>query len=163
MGGLLGLLGNVLHRLCPVDPKTTSPGLAGIRYARRVADRDELQALVGRLADRLGMMSLTRLAAAVEGYESRAKAAYMLAARLAEFAQGVEEAARPTPPDWRELPWVADTVVAHQLMVVGADLVAALLDASDESSVWTRTGRRTTAEALAATVTDVRRIKRLVE
>jgi hypothetical protein len=128
-----------------------------------MADRDELPALVSRLAERLSTMPLSRLTAGVEGYESRAKAAYLLAARLAEFAQGVEEAARLTPPDWRELPWVADLVVADQLRVVGADLAAGLAAVSDENSVWTRGGRRRAAEALAAVVTDVRRLKGLVE
>jgi hypothetical protein len=127
-----------------------------------VADRDELPDLVSRLADRLGAMSLSRLVAGVEGHESRAKAVYLLAARLAEFAQGVAEAARPTPPAWRELPWVAEIVVADQLRVVGADLAAGLPAVSDESLVWTRAGRRTTAEALAAAVTDVRRVKSLI-
>jgi hypothetical protein len=38
-----------------------------------------------------------------------------------------------------------------------------LAAASDESLVWTRVGRRRTAEALAAAVADVRRVKGLVE
>jgi hypothetical protein len=113
-----------------------------------VVGREELLVVVRRLGDRLGTMSLARLAAPVEGQRSRARAAHALAAELAELAQGVEERSAPTPPDWRALPWIADSVVADQLTVVGTDLVTALWDAADDELVWTRAGRRAAAEVL---------------
>jgi len=127
-----------------------------------VVDRDELPALIHRLADRLGTLSLTRLAARVEGYESRAKAAHAAAGRLAELAQGVEERSGSAPPDWRPLPWIGDAFVTDQLAVVGTDLSRALQHVADDTLVWTRAGRRTAADVLDAAVAEVRRAKDLV-
>jgi hypothetical protein len=127
-----------------------------------VADREELPAVLRRLADRLSTLSLTRLAAPVEGHESRAMAAHALAGRLAALAQGIEERSTADPPDWRELPWIADGVVADQLVVVGADLVAALHAVDDDTPVWTRAGKRTVVLVVDAALTDIRRVKDLV-
>jgi hypothetical protein len=143
-------------------PRPQALDYSEVRYSPGVADREELPALIRRLVDRLGTLSVTRLAARVDDDESRAKAAHAAAGRLAEFAQGVEERSGSAPPDWRQLPWIADTVVADQLAVVGTDLARALQGVADDALVWTRVGRRTATEVLDAALSDVRRVKQLV-
>lgn len=83
-------------------------------YADALADLDRA---VGRLADRLRSLSLTRLDQPLADGGSRAREAYALAGWLA--------VAGDAPPG-RTPPWLGPAAVADQVAVTGRDLVAAL-------------------------------------
>ena len=80
---------------------------------------DRLEADLGRTADRLRGLGLTRLAASFEPEPTRADAARGVAQRLADLAAGL--AGEPT----RTVPRLGDHAVGDQVAVCGRDLVDA--------------------------------------
>ena len=80
---------------------------------------DRLEADLGRTADRLRGLGLTRLAASFEPEPTRADAAHGVAQRLADLAAGL--AGEPT----RTVPRLGDHAVGDQVAVCGRDLVDA--------------------------------------
>lgn len=86
---------------------------------------------VRRVADRLRSLSLTRLAAPLPPYASRADAGHALAQRLADAAAGLEGHPR------RAVPRLGDESVGDQVAVTGADLVRIAPDAPDRTAAAT--------------------------
>lgn len=78
---------------------------------------DGLEVEVGRLADRLRSMPLTKLSAPWQESGSRAAVARKLAQRMADGAADLSGVPRRGVPD------VGDAAVGDQVAVVGAELV----------------------------------------
>ena len=81
--------------------------------------QDEIALEVRRVTDRLRTCAVSALAAPVAGWPSRAQAAYDTAVSLVRSTSALEGGPA------RKLPRVGDTVVADQLAVCAADLLAA--------------------------------------
>jgi hypothetical protein len=114
--------------------------------------RGELARDVDRVADRLRGLSQARLAADASPHASRAEAARAAAQALADASAGLEAGLDSDPPTWRELPRLDDFAIGDQVAVTGHDLVAAAASGQPQDEVWTRNGRRTAHEVLAAAV-----------
>lgn len=124
-GGALGC-GLVGHeQRDDADPDVTTQELARL-----------LALAVSDLVDRVAPSPRSRLVGRPPelGGRTRADAVYELAQRLADVAAGVEnrDAGRPAPR--RTLPDLGPFVVADQLAVTGADLLAAVLGRAPASS-----------------------------
>jgi hypothetical protein len=87
--------------------------------------------------------TLYRLRAGCQGrFPSRLAAGRELAAALAIAAQGIEEAAAPSMPDWRVLPVLPDLAIGDQVAVTAHDYRAALVAGlAQATAVWTPSGR----------------------
>jgi len=114
--------------------------------------RGELARDVDRVADRLRGLSQARLAADACPHASRAEAARAAAQALADASAGLEAGPDPDPPTWRGLPRLDDFAIGDQVAVTGHDLVAAAASSAPGDRAWTRDGRRTAHEVLAAAV-----------
>jgi len=130
--------------------------------------RDDLEADVRRVTDRLRNLSAARLAAAPappDGgrplYATCAQAGRAAAGELAAAALALEAAADGVAYVGRDLPELNDFAVADQVAVTGHDLLAALDRVPPGAPVWTSSYAETTAAeavAFAAQVlADVRR------
>ena len=130
--------------------------------------RDDLEADVRRVTDRLRNLSAARLAAAPappDGgrplYVTCAQAGRAAAGELAAAALALEAAADGVADERRDLPELSDFAVADQVAVTGHDLLAALERVLPGARVRTSTYVETTAAdtvAFAAQVlADVRR------
>ncbi|MGH8891822.1 MAG: hypothetical protein ACRDWY_00710 [Actinomycetes bacterium] len=112
--------------------------------------RDDLEADVRRVTDRLRSLSLARLAGPVPPHASRADAARAVAQLMAEVAQGLADRHAAREPSWRELPVLSDLAVGEQVAVTGHDLLGELATIRPTESVWSRGSRRTAREVVAA-------------
>ena len=110
----------------------------GLRHNPDV--QDDISTEVRRVTDRLRTCALSALSAPVDGWPSRAEAAYDTALALVRATAALEGA--PV----RALPRVADTVVADQLAVCAADLLAA----AQQSGLGESDPQPVLAEALVA-------------
>jgi len=121
----------------------------------------EVDASLRGVIDRVRRMPPGRLRAGLRGpFATRADAARSLGRDLVVVAQGIEEAASPAAPAWRELPDVPDLVVGDQLAVLAEDVRRAL--AGDPPiEVWTPAGRAPLPDVvrdLLAAAQEVRRM-----
>jgi hypothetical protein len=91
---------------------------------RASADRERLEAQLGRTVDRLRTLGLARLAASFEPEPTRADAARGVAQQLADLAAQLEGR------EPRTLPRLADAAVGDQVAVCGHDLLAAITSGS---------------------------------
>jgi hypothetical protein len=130
--------------------------------------RDELEADVRRVADRLRNLSLTRLAGPVappepggRPYGSRAQAARDVAQALADTARALEAPGAGGPAPRREVPVLADHAAGDQVAVTGRDLLAAMLLVRPGTEVQVgEAGRgpaREAVERVSALLADLRR------
>ena len=126
--------------------------------------RDELDADVRRVSDRLRSLSQAKLAAPVGGFSSRADGARKVAQVLAEAAQGVEERGAAAEPAWRRVPQLSDFAVGDQVAVVGHDLLAALDSVAPGDDVWSRgqPSRRTALSVVTAAAAELATLRRLL-
>jgi hypothetical protein len=88
------------------------------------ADRERLEAQLGRTVDRLRTLGLARLAASFEPEPTRADAARGVAQRLEGLAAELESR------EPRTLPRLTDAAVGDQVAVCGHDLLAAIASGS---------------------------------
>ncbi len=124
-------------------------------------DLDQFSAELRRVVSALRRMPAHRLGIRLpEPWGSRAEAARRLARELATVAQGFEEAARPQPPTWRELPVLPDTGLGDQLEVLTHDLLSAIPDAP--AQVWTPQGRAPREEVLGELQLTLAEVARLL-
>ncbi len=130
--------------------------------------REDLEADVRRVTERLRNLSVARLAAPPappEGgwpaYLSRAQAGRAAASELAVASWALEAAAEGVTDEGHGLPRLSDFAVADQIAVTGLDLLAAMERVRPDTRVWTSTYDNPTAAdavAFAARVlADVRR------
>jgi hypothetical protein len=140
------------HRAAP----GTVPDVSGVDHG----EPDRLAARLEATTSAVRRMPRSRLAAALPApWGTRAQAARILARTLALAAQGIEEADRRDPPQWRALPMLPDTGVGDQLAVLAHDLLVAVREAPPQ--VWTPDGRAPLADVVsdvAATLDEVARL-----
>ena len=124
--------------------------------------REELDADVRRVADRLRSLSQAKLGAPVGGFASRADGAREVARVLAEAGQGLEEAGAPAEPAWRQVPRLSDFAVGDQVAVVGNDLLRVLDGVAPDDDVWTPGARRTALSVVTAAAAELAALRRLL-
>jgi hypothetical protein len=114
---------------------------------------DELAVEVTRVAEAYRRMPHSKFTLRLDPHGDRAVAGHRLAAQFAALAQGVEEAGRPEPPEWRELPVLEPFALGDQLEVTGKDLLRAYGELEEPAAVYVWTpgeGRMPAEKALAA-------------
>jgi hypothetical protein len=114
---------------------------------------DELAVEVTRVAEAYRRMPHSKFTLRLDPYGDRAAAGHWLAALFATLAQGLEEAERRDPPQWRRLPVLEPFALGDQLEVTGNDLLRAYRRLEDPGAVhvWTPgEGRMSAEKALAA-------------
>jgi hypothetical protein len=140
------------------------------------AVRADLEADVGRVAERLRTLSEAQLAAAAPPHPSRAAGGRTVAQVLADAAQSLEERGSGVEPQWRELPALSDFAVGDQVAVTGNDLLAqlppppsishpgdhAVPAVGREETVWARGTRRTAEEVVVAAAARLAALRRLL-
>jgi hypothetical protein len=129
----------------------------------RVTDDADPRHLLGReialVADRFRHLSESRLTGALPPHRTRAEAGRQLAQQLADAALGIGCRASTSPPRWREVPELNHFAVGDQIAVTGHDLVQVLAGVGADEPAWTRVGRRTTGEVVAAALDALRGLR----
>jgi hypothetical protein len=110
----------------------------------------DLRRELGMLAERFHRLAEGRLRQPLPPFPSRAEAGRSIAQALADAAYGIEQRNAPAPPAWRDVPRAGAFAVADQITVTGNDLLAALCGVPESGEVWTRDGRCTAREVVAA-------------
>jgi hypothetical protein len=110
---------------------------------------EDIQGVLDDVADRLLRLPESRLTAAGADGRTVACAGHELAQRLADTAAGVEHRDAQAAPESRPVPWLGPFVVAHQVAVTGADLVAACVGLDVSVGVWGAASRRELGGVLA--------------
>ncbi|MBS2965186.1 hypothetical protein KGA66_19200 [Actinocrinis puniceicyclus] len=125
---------------------------------------DPLTQAVAFLAATYRSLPQSKLLTLLPDGRSRARAGHRFAELLAAMAQGVEERARETAPQWRELPFDGHFIVGDQIAVTGHDLVAGMRALGDlDEPVWSVEGGRVAAgEVLEAAVAAANRLRGLM-
>jgi hypothetical protein len=109
-----------------------------------------LRTVLDEVVDRLLRAPESRLTGSGPDGRTAACAGHELAQWLADAAAGVEQRAAGVAPESRAVPWLGPFVVAHQVAVTAADLVAACAGLGAEDSVWAGGVRRELGAVLAA-------------
>ena len=143
--------GGKFHQACRTGPAASK---AAARPALAWLVPEPLLDVFAREArlvvSRLREFSVARYAVAAPPFASKAAAAHHLAERLALAAQGIEERTATTPPQWRQLPRLADPVLADQVAVTGHDLALAAAAAEAADPAWVPDRARMPVAAVVA-------------
>jgi len=103
---------------------------------------EDIRDVLDDVVDRLLRLPESRLTVAGPDGRTVAAAGHEVAQRLADTAAGVEAREEPAPPDSRPVPWLGPFVVAHQVALTGADLLAAGVGLDASVPVWVKASRR---------------------
>lgn len=110
---------------------------------------DDLRTALDALLDKLSRLPESKLTAGLDAGAGPARDGHALAQKLADAAAGIESWAAAAPAAGQPVPWVGPFVVADQLAVTGADLVAAADGLDAEQSVWSGAARCDLGSVLA--------------
>jgi hypothetical protein len=110
---------------------------------------EDIRGVLDDVVDRLLRLPESRLSGGGPDGRTVARAGHEVAQRLADTAAGVEHRQAPTPPELRAVPWLGPFVVAHQVAVTGADLLAAGVGLDASVGVWVDASRHDLGAALA--------------
>jgi len=116
--------------------------------------RDQVEATLRRVADRLRTMSVARLRTSVTAGpdvapgQTVADRARYTGQMLADLAAGIEQRDAPVRLPSRRVPVSADIAAGDQVEVTGQDLLSAAAELSPSTSVWVGSQRVTLHEVL---------------
>ncbi len=121
---------------------------------------EDIRGVLDDVVDRLLRLPESRLTALGPDGRTVAQAGHEVAQRLADTAAGVEDREAPAPPESRAVPWLGPFVVAHQVAVTGADLLAAGVGLDARVAVWAEASRRDLGVVLADCAALLREFRR---